>query len=157
MTETPFLRPVRLPQGIAGELWLGPMPGRRRPFGDDMDDLRARNITRIVSLTPLAEIEEKAPSYAIALGGEINIAIVRFPIADFGIPADEAALFALADEAAQHLSGGGNVFVPVRPVSAALAPLPSASCEPSASRRWRPRPLSPAPGPDRRPTRRRLW
>ncbi|WP_439603926.1 protein-tyrosine phosphatase family protein [Shinella sp.] len=111
MTETPFLRPVRLPQGIAGELWLGPMPGRRRPFDDDMDDLRARKITRIVSLTPLAEIEEKAPSYAIALGGEINIAIVRFPIADFGIPADEAALFALADEAAQHLSGGGNVFV----------------------------------------------
>lgn len=111
MSETPFLRPVRLPHGIAGELWLGPMPGRIRPFGDDMDDLRAQKITRIVSLTPLAEIEEKAPFYATALGGEMDIAITRFPIADFGIPTDEASLFALADEAARHLSGGGRVFV----------------------------------------------
>jgi protein-tyrosine phosphatase len=111
MSQTPFLRSLRLPNGIAGALWLGPMPGRLRPFGEDMDALRLHAITRIVSLTPLAEIEEKAPAYAAALAGKMDIAVARFPIPDFGVPADEAGLFALADETARHLSGGGKVFV----------------------------------------------
>ncbi|MGE6784202.1 protein-tyrosine phosphatase family protein [Ensifer adhaerens] len=111
MTDTHFLRPLRLPSGIAGTLWLGPMPGRLRPFGDDMDDLRAQKITRIVCLTPLAEIEEKAPGYAAALGDGMDIPVAQFPIPDFGVPGDAAALFALAGETALALSAGERVFV----------------------------------------------
>lgn len=111
MTGTPFLRPLRLPQGVSGELWLGPMPGRLRPFGEDMRDLGVHGITRIVSLTPLAEIEEKAPAYATALAGSTDIAVTRLPIPDFGIPEDEAGLFALAGETAHALSSGKRVFV----------------------------------------------
>ena len=111
MTDTHFLRPLRLPSGIAGTLWLGPMPGRLRPFGDDMDDLRAQQITRVVSLTPLAEIEEKASGYAAALGAGMDFPVAQFPIPDFGVPGDEAALFALAGETALALSAGERVFV----------------------------------------------
>lgn len=111
MTETAFLRPLRLPSGTAGTLWLGPMPGRLRPFDDDLADLHAQKITRIVSLTPLAEIEEKAPGYAAALAGEIDIPVARFPITDFGVPADEAGLFAIAGDTARALAAGGRVFV----------------------------------------------
>ncbi|WP_077966611.1 protein-tyrosine phosphatase family protein [Ensifer adhaerens] len=111
MSDTHFLRPLRLPSGIAGTLWLGPMPGRLRPFGDDMDDLRAQKITRIVCLTPPAEIEAKAPGYAAALGGGMDVPVVRFPIADFGVPGDEAGLFALAGETARAISAGDRVFV----------------------------------------------
>jgi protein-tyrosine phosphatase len=87
------------------------MPGRLRPFGDDMHALGAQNIARIVSLTPLAEIEEKAPDYAAALAGGMAIAVSRFPIADFAIPDDEAGLFALAARTAEELRGGSKVFV----------------------------------------------
>ncbi|MBZ7926488.1 hypothetical protein LAC79_32460 [Ensifer adhaerens] len=111
MTDTHFLRPLRLPSGIAGSLWLGPMPGRLRPFADDMDDLLAHKITRIVSLTPHVEIEEKAPGYAATLAQGMDIAVVRFPITDFGVPGDEAGLFALASETARALSTGDKVFV----------------------------------------------
>lgn len=111
MINTHFPRPLRLPSGIAGTLWLGPMPGRLRPFSDDMDDLRAQKISRIVSLTPLAEIEEKAPDYAASLAAGTDIPVVRFPIADFGVPADEAGLFILAGETAQALASGERVFV----------------------------------------------
>lgn len=111
MIGTPFLRSLQLPQGVAGELWLGPMPGRLRPLTEDMHDLRAHGIARIVSLTPLAEIEEKAPAYAAALAGKTDVAVTRLPIPDFGIPEDEASLFTLADETAQALSRGERVFV----------------------------------------------
>ncbi|MGD9480185.1 protein-tyrosine phosphatase family protein [Shinella sp. G-2] len=111
MTETPFLRPLRLPSGIAGTLWLGPMPGRLRPFDEDMEALRSQQIMRIVSLTSLAEIEGKSPLYAAALADGIEIAVSRFPIMDFGVPEDEAGLFALAGETAQALSAGDRVFV----------------------------------------------
>jgi protein-tyrosine phosphatase len=111
MTDPHFLRPVRLPTGIAGTLWLGPMPGRLRPIADDMDDLRAQKVTLIVSLTPLGEIEEKAPGYAASLAGGTDIRVVRFPITDFGVPADEAGLFALASETARALASGKRVFV----------------------------------------------
>ena len=111
MTQAPFLRALRLPSDAAGALWLGPMPGRLRPFGDDLADLHAQGITGIVSLTALAEIEEKAPGFAAALAGEIDIPVVRFPITDFGIPEDEAGLFALADDTARALYAGGRVFV----------------------------------------------
>ncbi|MGQ3276288.1 MAG: protein-tyrosine phosphatase family protein, partial [Shinella sp.] len=111
MTQTPFLRPLRLPSGIAGTLWLGPMPGRLRPFDDDLADLHAQKISRIVSLTPLMEIAEKAPGYAAALTGVMDIPVTRFPITDFGVPADEAGLFALAGETARELAAGGRIFV----------------------------------------------
>lgn len=111
MTGTPFPRAVRLPASLAGELWLGPMPGRLRPFDKDMGTLNAQNIDRIVSLTPLAEIEEKAPDYAVALAEGMDIAVSRFPIADFAIPDDEAGLFALAARTAGELREGSKVFV----------------------------------------------
>lgn len=111
MTQAPFLRPLRLPAGTAGTLWLGPMPGRLRPFEDDLAALRAQGITGIVCLTPLAEIGEKALGYAAALAGDMEIPVARFPISDFGVPADEAGLFALAGEAARALAAGEQVFV----------------------------------------------
>ena len=111
MTDTSFLRPLRLPPGIAGTLWLGPMPGRLRSFEEDLADLNGRSVSRIVCLTPLAEIEEKAPGYAIALTGELDVAVTHFPITDFGVPADEAGLFALSGEMARALAAGERVFV----------------------------------------------
>lgn len=107
----PFLRAVRLPEGVAGELWLGPMPGRLRPFTEDLAALAAQEISRIISLAPLAEIEEKAPAYAAALAGDTGIAISCFPIADFGVPEDEAGFFALARQTAAELRDGERVFV----------------------------------------------
>lgn len=113
MTSTviPFLRPVHLPTGIPGELWLGPMPGRLRPLSDDLDALRWQRISHVVSLTPIGEIEEKAPDYASALAKGLGIAVTRFPIADFGVPDDEDGLLVVADQTAIALGAGARVFV----------------------------------------------
>ncbi|MFJ6322145.1 MULTISPECIES: protein-tyrosine phosphatase family protein [unclassified Rhizobium] len=111
MTDTPFLRSVRLSQDIAGELWLGPMPGRLRPFINDLDALQTQRIDRIINLAPIAEIEKKAPDYAAALAENVGISIVRFPVADFGIPADETSFFLLAERTAADLRSGNRIFV----------------------------------------------
>jgi protein-tyrosine phosphatase len=105
------MRAVHLPSGIAGELWLGPMPGRLRPWSEDLDRLRKRQISLVVSLTPAAEVEAKAPDYADALASGIGIDVARFAIADFGVPDDEDGLLTVVERAAGSLTAGARVFV----------------------------------------------
>lgn len=111
MTGSLFLRRLQLPRSIVGALWLGPMPGLRRSFSDDLRDLETHNISRIVVLAPLTEIQEKAPAYASALAGGACMPVVHFPIVDFGVPKDEAGLVALVKDTALALSAGERVFV----------------------------------------------
>ncbi|MGO4407148.1 tyrosine-protein phosphatase [Bosea sp. RAF48] len=109
-TRTGFIRRVDLPAGIAGALWLGPMPGRLRPLADDLADLTQQGITRIICLTPAEEIRLKSPDYA-ARQSDLGIPVTRFPIGDFGVPDDGGGLKALAEEAARDLNAGRELFV----------------------------------------------
>lgn len=109
-TRTGFIRRVDLPAGIAGALWLGPMPGRLRPLADDLADLTQQGIARIICLTPAEEIRLKSPDYA-ARQSDLGIPVTRFPIGDFGVPDDGGGLKALAEEAARDLNAGRELFV----------------------------------------------
>lgn len=107
---TGFMRRVDLPAGIAGTLWLGPMPGRLRPLADDLADLSRQGIARIICLTPLEEIASKSPDYA-ARQSSLGIPVTRFPIGDFGVPDDGGGLKAVAEQAADDLGAGRALFV----------------------------------------------
>lgn len=111
LQNTSFMRPVHLPDGVSGELWLGPMLGRLRGFTEDMNELHEHKITLILNLTPTCEIEEKAPAYAQALTDDMNIAIRRLPITDFGVPDDDTEFFDLSIHAAKVLRSGGRIFI----------------------------------------------
>jgi len=105
-----FMRRVNLPAGIAGTLWLGPMPGRLRPLAEDLADMNGRQVARIICLTPLDEIVVKSPDYAARQAG-LGIPVTAFPIGDFGVPADGGGLKALAEQAARDLETGKVLFV----------------------------------------------
>ncbi len=108
--DAPFMRPVHLPAGVAGRLWLGPMPGRLRPLAEDLAALAEQRVERIICLTPGDEIARKSPDYAARQGG-LGILVTSFPIGDFGVPADEAGLGAVAAEAASDLRAGRALYI----------------------------------------------
>ncbi|CAH1660136.1 Phosphatase [Hyphomicrobiales bacterium] len=108
--QTGFMRRVNLPAGVAGTLWLGPMPGRLRPLADDLADLNRQSVARVICLTPMDEIASKAPDYA-ARQAELGFPVTRFPIGDFGVPEDHGGLKALAEAAARDLEAGRALFV----------------------------------------------
>lgn len=108
--DAPFMRPVRLPAGIAGRLWLGPMPGRWRPLAEDLAELVEQRVERIICLTPREEIALKSPDYAAGQAG-LGMPVTSFPIGDFGVPTDEAGLMALAAEAARDLRAGRALYL----------------------------------------------
>lgn len=110
LAEAGFMRRVSLPAGVPGALWLGPMPGRLRPLLDDLADMNARQVGRIICLTPLDEIAVKSPDYA-ARQTDLGIPVTVFPIGDFGVPDDGGGLKALAEQAARDLEVGKVLFV----------------------------------------------
>lgn len=110
IAQAPFARRVELPPIFAGALWLGPMPGRQRPLGEDLKALAEAKVSRIICLAPLEEVALRSPDYA-TLQPDLRLDVTRFSISDFGIPDDEEGLRLLADGAARDLLRGQNLFL----------------------------------------------
>jgi protein-tyrosine phosphatase len=107
-----MFRSVTLPAGVSGRLYLHSMPGRYEPYQATVDAARMRGVTEVVCLTSLDEIEGKAPEYARAVQrNNLPWQQVMFPIVDFGVPSDRAALLALVTGIAADLRSGVNILL----------------------------------------------
>jgi len=62
-----FLRPVQLPAGVEGRLYLCSMPGRYQPLDACWRELRKAGCSTLLSLAPPKEIAQKSPEYARAI------------------------------------------------------------------------------------------
>jgi protein-tyrosine phosphatase len=71
---------------------------------------REANVALVVSLIEDWEVPRRAPGLFEALARE-RLDVRRFPIRDFGVPADEPAFGRLLDEVAGRLAGGGSILV----------------------------------------------
>ena len=84
------------------------------PSRDKVDEgaraWREAGVDLVVSLIEDWEIPRRAPGLFEALARE-GIVLRRFPIADFGVPADVPAFGQLLDELGHRLARGGNVLV----------------------------------------------
>jgi hypothetical protein len=107
MQPDPTLRPLPLPPGVSGALFLTAMPGRFGPLEDFTAALALHGIGPVLCLAGEAEIAAKSPAYA-ALIAEAGLAggLHAHPIPDFATPADEADFATWAGRAAERLRGG---------------------------------------------------
>jgi len=107
-----MFRQVMLPPEIRGVLYLHSMPGRYEPFSASPAEIEDKDITAVICLTSLKEIEEKSPEYAAAItAGALPFERVAFPIRDFNVPDDKTAFIALAKTVAGRLLAGENILV----------------------------------------------
>ena len=104
-------RAVKLPNGVAGRLFLGSMPGRYEVFQEAWRAIAEHGITRVVCLVPSDELQDKSPLYARAVREErVPWEHESFPIEDFEAPADREAFWALARRAAALLAAGETIM-----------------------------------------------
>jgi len=105
-------RAVKLPDRIAGRLYLGSMPGRYEVFQHALQAIAEHGITRVVCLVPSDELQDKSPLYARAVR-EQRVPWVHesFPIEDFEAPADREAFWALTRKVAALLAAGDTILV----------------------------------------------
>jgi protein-tyrosine phosphatase len=106
------LRPVRLPEGVEGRLYLVAMPGARGPLERTWEGLRKEGVHVVVCLAEPEEIRAKSPAYAAALEAQaVPCPVESFPVADFGVPDDREAFWALACRVGKRLTGGERVAI----------------------------------------------
>jgi protein-tyrosine phosphatase len=106
------LRPVRLPEGVMGRLYLAAMPGRHGPLEQMWEALRREGIDVVVCLAEPAEICGKSAAYTDALEVQaVPCPVEAFPVADFGVPDDHEAFWALARRLGRRLAGGERVVI----------------------------------------------
>lgn len=107
-----MLRPLQLPNGISGRIWLTAMPGRFEPLKKFLNQCREKAVEDMVCLVSDEEIEEKSPDYAAALReGRWPLAMTRFAVPDYDVPDDIAGLVACAREAVAKLRKGRKIVI----------------------------------------------
>ena len=107
-----LFRQVTLPPVVAGRLYLHSLPGRYEPFAQARTALERHDVTRVVSLLALDEIQRKSPDYAQAITSHsLPCAWESFPIRDFGVPDDMAAFVALVERLAEAVRAGEAVLI----------------------------------------------
>ncbi len=86
------LRRVELPPEVPGRLWLGPMPGRFRPWSAFAGEAQRSGLAVVVCLTPRPELAELSPEYhAAVVRGRLPFRWMHVPMRNFGVPEDPAA------------------------------------------------------------------
>lgn len=82
-----MFREVKLPDGIAGQLYLHSMPGRYEDWHKFVSEVNFRAIDFIVCLASEVEIKRKSQSYAEARSNNtLPCQTKDFPINDFSAP-----------------------------------------------------------------------
>lgn len=104
-------RPLALPPGVAGRVWLSPMPGRLQPWERFVTEARDAGLTRIVCLTPPEEIAELSPDYAEAIESHtLPCQWQALPMRNYGVAPDLPAFQVGVEEMALAL-GRGEVLL----------------------------------------------
>ena len=112
MNHFKILRPVALPGGVPGKLYLHSMPGRYEPLENCFAEMTTASLYRIVCLVGLAEIGKKSPGYARALAQEATPApVILFPIEDYSTPAEVDQAWSLIHDIAADLKQGRNMLI----------------------------------------------
>ena len=95
-----------------GRLYLAAMPGTHEPLERTWEALRREGIQLVVCLAEPEEICGKSAAYAAALEVQaVPCPVESFPVADFGVPDDRQAFWALASSLARQLTGGERVVI----------------------------------------------
>jgi protein-tyrosine phosphatase len=106
------LRPVRLPPGVPGELWLGAMPGRFEAWSTFESAAQKSRLGLVVCLTSRSELAELSPAYhAAVVAGRLPFRWQQLPMPNFGVPEDPAAFRRDVARVAQALQGGESVLL----------------------------------------------
>ena len=102
----PF-RPLELPPGPAGRVWLSSMPGRLESWPAFLAEAAQRRIDRVLCLNPLYEVERLSPAYAAAIADDtLPFAWTHLPMQDFGLAEQLDSYRAAVDEAAAAVRDG---------------------------------------------------
>lgn len=106
------LRPLPLPAGVSGRVWLSAMPGRDEDWDDFLAHAARAGLSRIVCLTPLREIAARSPDYLLAIEQDrLPCAIEMLAMADYGV-SDDALLFQQQVRGlAERLRGGESLLL----------------------------------------------
>jgi protein-tyrosine phosphatase len=89
----------------SGRLFAGPRPDP--PYADETARLREAGITTVVSLLGEGEL----PPALERAYGDAGLALRRFPIPDFGIPADAAAFRSFLERMLVDLGAGEGIYI----------------------------------------------
>lgn len=86
------LRRVELPPEVAGQLWLGAMPGRFQSWQAFEGQAERSKLALVVCLTPRNELAELSPDYhAAVVAGRVPFRWQLVAMRNFGLPEDPAA------------------------------------------------------------------
>jgi GNAT superfamily N-acetyltransferase len=88
------------------------MPGRYRPFEQDVAEAEDLGVTTVLCLNPRDEIEHKSPHYHQALNdGSHAWRVIEHPIEDFRAPARGDGFSSLIDEVVTELHAGASLML----------------------------------------------
>jgi protein-tyrosine phosphatase len=106
------LRPVEMPAGVRGSLWLSAMPGRYGTWREFEEQVRCGELKVVVCLTPRDEIEELSPDYDAAVRrGRTGFDWVHLPVPNFGVPPDANAFRGAILRIAARVEAGDAVLM----------------------------------------------
>lgn len=109
---TKILRPLPLPLGVPGQLWLSAMPGRFEPMTAFLAAAAQVDATGIVCLTNDTEILTRSPDYALARQfGTLPLPIQNYPIPNYGLPQDREAFASLILSLSADLYQGSRLIL----------------------------------------------
>jgi protein-tyrosine phosphatase len=106
------LRPLPLPEPLAGRLWLAPMPGRLEPLARFLAEAKHAALTEVVCLAGLDEVEALSPDYHAAITkGALPFGWRHLPMRNFGLADDEAAWDRAVRAITQDVRDGGSILL----------------------------------------------
>jgi protein-tyrosine phosphatase len=106
------LRPVQLPDGVPGSLWLSGMPGRFGSWREFERQARTTGLAMVVCLTPRDEVDELSPDYAAAvLRGAPGYEWLHLPVPNFGVPPEPNAFRSAIERIADRVRAGDAVLM----------------------------------------------
>ena len=117
--EPPIGEPLRLVHAVlpaAARVWGAGRPGypdeppAASVVATGVKSWQELGVRRVLSLIEDWELPRRAPGLYEALGVH-DIALVRLPVRDFGVPTDAAAFARLLADLRQRLAGGEGVLV----------------------------------------------
>jgi hypothetical protein len=100
-------RPLALPDGVPGQLWLSSMPGRFESWATFKAEANERGVQGLVCLNPLHEVAAGSPDYHGAItSGTLPWRWRHVPMRDFGVAAGEEQFRTQVLEVADELERG---------------------------------------------------
>lgn len=106
-----MFRPVKLPASCPGQLYLHSVPGRNEPLSEFVAEAVAKQISRIVCLINMTEIETTSPDYGVAIGTNTLPCPVEFyGIDGFSVP-NKTGFRVLINSLVERLNDGERLLV----------------------------------------------